>query len=95
MPHPDAHAVLRSSHLIEELASAEHERWSSWQRHLHEQCEPEADGTLTIPAHLVRRWTMQMNTPYVQLSEQEKDSDREQVQRYLPIIAAAFEAERP
>jgi hypothetical protein len=35
-----------------------------------------------------------MNTPYTQLSEKEKDSDREQVQRYLPIIAAALEADR-
>jgi hypothetical protein len=76
---------------MEELASVEHERWSDWQRYLHEQCVAKADGSLTIPAHLVRRWAAQMNTPYAQLSETEKDSDREQVQRYLPVIAAALE----
>jgi hypothetical protein len=37
---------------------------------------------------------MQMNTPYAQLSEKEKDSDREQVRRYLPIIVATLEAGR-
>lgn len=31
-----------------------------------------------------------MNTPYSALSEEEKESDREQVRRYLPIITDAF-----
>jgi len=91
----DAYALLRNPHLMEELASIEHERWSHWQRYLHEQCVPGVDGSLTIPADHVRNWTRQMNTPYTQLSEKEKDSDREQVQRYLPIIAAALETGRP
>lgn len=43
-----------------------------------------------IPAHLVDRWESQMNTPYSALSEEEKESDREQVRRYLPIIADAL-----
>ena len=94
MPNHDAHALLQNPHLIEELASVEHERWSHWQRYLHEQCVSGADGSLTIPADLVRQWTTQMNTPYTQLSEKEKDSDREQVQRYLPIIATALGADR-
>ena len=91
MPPHDASALLGNPDLMEELATAEHERWSHWQRYLHQQCQAAADGSLTIPAHLVRQWTRQMNTPYTELSETEKDSDREQVQRYLPIIAAALE----
>jgi hypothetical protein len=94
MPDHNTHALLRSPQLIEELASVEHERWSHWQRYLHEQCVTGPDGSLTIPADLVRHWAKQMNTSYTQLSEEEKDSDREQVQRYLPIIAAALEADR-
>jgi hypothetical protein len=35
-----------------------------------------------------------MNTPYTELSDEEKDSDREQVYRYLPTIAAALTADR-
>lgn len=44
------------------------------------------DGSLLIPAQLVARWEAQMATPYAELTEPEKDSDREQVQRYLPTI---------
>jgi hypothetical protein len=74
--------------LLETLASVEHERWSHWQRHLHSKCVPQGDGgALLIPAELVRRWDKQMNTPYSELSEEEKESDREQVRKYLPLIA--------
>jgi hypothetical protein len=90
MPHSDASASLRSPALLEELASVEHERWAHWQRYVHEQCVPGPDGSLTIPARLVSQWTRQIDTPYTQLTEKEKESDREQVQRYLPIIEAAL-----
>ena len=63
--------------------------WSHWQRYLHSTCERTDDGSLVIPAHLVERWETQMDTPYSALSEEEKESDREQVRRYLPIIADA------
>ena len=75
--------------MIEKLSALEHERWSHWQRYLHSQCEPIADGSLAIPPELVSRWTGQMSTPYSELSEAEKESDREQVRRYLPAIIAA------
>ena len=91
MSHDDIEALLRSPGLLEQLASVEHERWSLWQRHVHKQCVPGADGSLTIPADLVRRWTGQMDTEYAQLSENDKDRDREQVQRYLPVIASALD----
>lgn len=77
--------------LVEELATVEHERWSHWQRYLHSKCVRAEDGSLTIPAELVRRWELQMNTPYSELSEEEKESDREQVRRYLPIITEVIE----
>lgn len=76
--------------LIEDLASVEHERWAHWQRYLHDQCEQLADGRLAIPAHLVKRWEEQIETPYELLSDREKESDREQVQRVLPILERHF-----
>jgi hypothetical protein len=81
---------LAAPELIEQLAAAEHERWSHWQRYLHEQCREESDGSLTIPGELVRRWDRQMHIAYEDLSDAEKQSDREQVLRYLPIIAKAL-----
>jgi hypothetical protein len=77
--------------LLETLASIEHERWSHWQLYLHSQCIPrEVDGSLVIPAELVQRWERQASTPYASLTEAEKESDRQQVRRYLPLIATAF-----
>ncbi|MEH1030516.1 hypothetical protein [Micromonospora profundi] len=82
--------ILGSAPVIEALAALEHERWAHWQRYLHGQGELGEDGSITIPAALVGRWARQMATPYVELSEDEKESDREQVRRYLPVIVAAM-----
>jgi hypothetical protein len=95
MADDDIPPPLRLPQLIEELAALEHERWAHWQRYLHAQCKPGPDGSLTIPAGLVQRWTEQIDTPYLDLSDEEKDSDREQVYRYLPTIAAALKADGP
>lgn len=83
---------LHSPALLDDLASLEHERWSHWQRYLHSQCEIGEDGSLTIPARLVARWTEQMSTPYEELPEEQKESDREQVRRYLPVIARELDS---
>lgn len=78
------------SELREKLACVEHERWAHWQKYMHEQCERLPDGRLIIPADLVQRWEKQIDTPYDRLSENEKASDREQVERVLPILAKFF-----
>ncbi len=75
---------------LELLANAEHERWSHWQRYLHSKCERGADGSLVLPAALADHWERQFSMPYDELSEDEKESDREQVRRYLPIIVDCF-----
>ena len=78
--------------LLETLASIEHERWSHWQRYMHSKCIPQSnDGSLLIPANLVKRWEKQSATPYSELTEDEKESDREQVRKYLPLIVAALQ----
>lgn len=72
------------SQLIEELAAIEHARWAHWQRYVHSSCERQPDGSLIIPKELVRRWELQIETGYSDLSPEEKASDREQVMKYLP-----------
>jgi hypothetical protein len=76
--------------LVEELAAIEHARWAKWQQYLHGKAQPRADGSLVIPSELVRRWEHQIETPYSELSEKEKESDREQVRAYLDIIKRAL-----
>lgn len=80
-------ALLADEALMERLAAIEHERWSHWQRYLHSKSERTDDGSLVIPPALVEQWTTQMNTPYDRLSAKEKESDREQVRKFLPEIA--------
>lgn len=86
----DVQQVLDDARLLDQLAAAEHERWAHWQQYLHEQCLVGRDGSLVIPAELVKRWTEQVNTSFSELTEAEKESDRDQVRRYLPIIREAF-----
>lgn len=76
--------------LAEKLASLEHERWSHWQRYMHDKGQRQPDGSLILPAELVSRWERQVSMNYADLDENEKESDREQVRRYLPAIALAF-----
>lgn len=80
--------------LLEPLSAIEHERWSHWQRYMHGKGVKQADGSLIIPADLVERWERQMGTAYADLSEKEKDGDREQVQIYLPLIAASLSSKQ-
>ena len=78
-------------HNIREKPSAvEHERWSHWLRYMHNKAERNLEGSLLIPAELVIRWERQMSTDYFDLDEAEKDSDREQVDKYIPIIEEAL-----
>ena len=72
--------------MFEELSAIEHERWGDWQKYLHSQCNQGSHGCLIIPKFLVKQWERQIATLYVDLSESEKESDRDQVRRYWPLI---------
>ena len=85
-----ARDVLESPEVLDRLAAVEHERWAHWQRYLHDQCEKCDDGSLVIPADLVRRWEEQFSTPYADLSVEEQHSDQEQVLKYLPVVIEAL-----
>lgn len=76
--------------LTDALAAVEHERWSHWQRFVHDTATRQPDGSLLLPAELVEKWERQISTPFHRLSEAERDSDREQVKRYLPLVKAAL-----
>lgn len=80
-----------SPELLERLAAVEHERWSHWQRYMHEKATRNPDGSLTVPADLASRWERLMETSYTELTDEERESDREQVRRYIPLIVAACE----
>ena len=88
MTGDEAAALLEG--IIERLATVEHERWAHWQRYMHGKASKQPDGSLLIPPDLVKQWERQLATPYGDLTDKEKESDREQVRKYLPIIADAL-----
>ena len=72
--------------LREKLADLQHEIWSHWMKWLFQCCQPNEDGSMTVPVEKVRRWQRQMITPYSQLSNAEQDSDRIEADKVLKIL---------
>lgn len=74
---------------VEKLAGYAHEAWSGWMRYLFEKSAENPDGSVTIPAELVKRWRRQLETPYEDLPEKEKDSDRIEARKIQATIGGA------
>jgi len=62
--------------LIEELADLEHEQWSHWTKYMLDNLTEENK----------KKWQKQIKTPYKDLTEKEKDSDREWAEKTLKIF---------
>lgn len=85
-PMPDTKTTMEER-LLEKMAAIEHERWAKWQKYMHSRILPtEHDSLMQIGSEWVERWNRQINTPYSELSEAEKESDREQVRPYLALL---------
>lgn len=74
-----------SNNLKERLSALEHDRWARWQNYLHSFLK--WNGTAwELPIEQKDRWQRQIETPYNQLTEAEKDSDRKEVTPGLNLI---------
>jgi len=73
---------------LEKWADFEHVRWSKWQKYMHSKMQRDIsdNGFMRLPDFYYSRWERQINTPYAELSEAEKESDREQVRPYINDI---------
>ena len=76
-------AKLRRQLDRERIAAIQHAIWSHWMTYQFSVCLRNDDGTMTIPAQKVMRWERQAATPYAELSEAERESDRHQADRIL------------
>lgn len=84
----------------EQLAEYAHDAWAGWMKHIFRKCDTRtayfSNGEVTcIPAWAVERWQRQMNTPYADLPESEKESDRQEADRMLAIVAALTAQDAP
>jgi hypothetical protein len=64
------------SELLERLAAIEHEQWAHWTRYMLDNLTPEN----------IERWQRQTETPYTELSEAEKESDRRWARKVVDAL---------
>jgi hypothetical protein len=81
----DKKITARNVGIKEDLADVSHEIWSHWMRYLFSRCEDDDLG-MVIDWPDAEHWKRQMNTPYDELTEKEKKSDREQADKILKVI---------
>jgi hypothetical protein len=67
--------MVKLNELEEEIANLEHVQWSHWTKYMLDNLTPEN----------IERWRRQIDTPYSELSEKEKDSDREWARKVMYI----------
>lgn len=71
--------------LREALSAYAHEAWSGWIRYMFSKFTIK-DGAVIVPAWAWERWSRQASTPYLQLPEIEKQSDREEADKMIAIF---------
>lgn len=67
------------------LAEFCHDQWSHWMKYLWSLCYYK-DNNLIIPEKFVDRWYRQMTTDYIHLSEEEKNSDRNEAEKLIELL---------
>lgn len=72
--------------LLDALADYAHMTWIGWMTYMFSRSTKNQDGSVTIPAELVERWTRQMGTPYWSLPENEQESDKAEARKILEIV---------
>lgn len=73
--------------LRERLSEYAHAAWSGWIDYMFSKGTRDEDGGLRLPRWAVERWERQSVTEYALLSENEKESDRQEADRILRIVA--------
>jgi hypothetical protein len=84
---------MNDGELLEALADAEHDSWARWMAHLFTKGWRREDGSITLPGGYVKALQRQIDISYADLTEQEKEYDREEVRRILPLIERRWMSE--
>lgn len=74
----------KSDSLREQIASLCHEQWSEWMRDQMKKVHCEEDKWV-VPGWVISRWCGQMNTPYEELDEVDKEDDRKEADRFIEL----------
>ena len=71
---------------LEQLATIEHQRWANWQKYVHSKLVPYTYGNKVMECSDFEHWQKEIDTPYDELTEAQKQSDRDEVMRYWPVV---------
>lgn len=71
---------------VEQLAPLVHEIWRGWMSFMAQKCTLFGDGSILIPTSYVAHWLSQIERNYSQLTEEEKESDRDVARQILDWI---------
>ena len=78
---------------LEVVAEQCHKQWSGWTAHLLARVGWEQVDDSDVHGW-VDRWQRQINTPYAELSEEEKEADRREARKILAALRNAWQSER-
>lgn len=89
--------TARDPALVEALADVEHKRWAGWMLYQLSKGSylPSPVAGWHMPQWAVDRWERQVRTDYSDLTEEEKDSDRDEVFKTLAALEAWHKAGQP
>ena len=73
--------------LRERLAKYSHEAWAGWMKYMFGKGVYNDDGTWTMPASCVERWSRQMNPEYEDLPDGEEKSDLAEADKIMETIS--------
>lgn len=71
----------------EEVADLCHRQWAGWMEYLFSNGEFTISGGWIMPSWAVDRWRRQVEAPYADLSDEEKDSDRKEADKFISLFA--------
>ena len=72
--------------LREQIADVQHAIWSHWMAYMFTCGTFNEDGSWTMPAAKALRWQRQALTEYADLTEKERESDRDQADKVLNVL---------
>ena len=75
-----------SDDLRERLAALAHEQWRDWMRYFLGKCGGLPNGAYVVPANYAANLRALMDTPYAELPEAQKDSDRAEADKVLALL---------
>lgn len=80
--------AVTEDNVKERFAREIHNIWSHWTQYMFQVELVDIGDSYRLSNKTAERWQRQMDTPYSELTETEKDSDRKQVEKLWPLIVA-------